>query len=388
VKRVLWALFLWAWPTGVAGVVLDEFERRDYDLSVTTQAWAASPGPHKRLYLDVYNVTDFWDFETNNTPGFVDGTWLADTIRPTATLLWDDRYRIQLGVLAQKGYGDEEGFGVTEPWIQLLWQPARRYTVILGNLDIPHYYFPALFFPANYVLDKPFETGAQLLHRRENWYDDLFINYRLKDTPEHQEKFDLGFVHRNQWKFLRLNYQSHWTHQGGTLFSHPVDTINDVAQAVGGGVHYQPGRSWILGAGYHYLHSHRRVDAADPALRQEHNGNGNLYEAYLRWSRLKLTYQYWRGKDFEHESGDAWFTLPKVQLAAVRWDIIMSRDFNLLLDYTGYFIGTNDRQIEQYLKSAIHLQVTWQFSIPVLEWTTPAVTPEGPPIPARWDEGL
>src|SRR5689334_8471833 len=171
----------------------------DYDeveSSTTVPGWFNPPGNHHRLYLDVYNVTDYYDFETSSSAGFPDGTFLSDTIRPTATLLWDERFRIQLGLIALRGYGDSQGFRTVDPWIQLLWQPIRPVSVFFGNLDIPHYYLPALFYPLNYVRDSPTETGVQVRYERRLWFDDLYFNYRDQDTADHPEKFDLGFVHR------------------------------------------------------------------------------------------------------------------------------------------------------------------------------------------------
>jgi hypothetical protein len=168
--------------------------------------------------------------------GFVDQTILSDTIRPTLTVLWDERFRIQLGVIAQKLWGDSIGFGKVDPWIQLLWQPIPHLNAVMGNLDIPHYYHPALFYPTNYFTVENHETGLQLRYDKPHWFDDLYFNYRQLDTAEHNEKFDFGFVHRNEWKWLSLNYQSHWVHEGGELHPHTILTMNDVAQAAGAGV--------------------------------------------------------------------------------------------------------------------------------------------------------
>ncbi len=362
----------------------------DYETNITTSAWSQPPSNHHRLYLDVYNVIDFYDFESSDAEGFVDGTFLSDTLRPTATILWDERFRIQLGLIALKGYGDRTGFGSVDPWMQLLWQPIRPLSVVLGNLDTPHYYQPALFYPLNYVTQKTNETGAQLLLRKENWYDDLYFNYRQTDTADHREKFDLGFVHRNAWRWFRFNYQSHWIHEGGTLHDHSGgSTKNDIAELFGIGVQIPISQRMSGGVKYSYLHSHYRVDGSSNAADNiSRNGDGDLYEFYLRYSRLKLIYGHWRGHRYSHEGGDPVYTQPIVNIGTIRWDIILSNDFNLLLEYTGSFIGNNPYGVDHYVKSAIHVQAQWQFSIPVMEWTTPAASPQGQPIPARWDEGI
>ena len=82
------------------------------------------------------------------------------------------------------------------------------------------------------------------------------------------------------------------------------------------------------------------------------------------------------------------FVLPTMQLATIRWDILLSPDFNLYFETTGYFIGNNDLGYDRFVKAAFHIQGSWQFSIPIIEWSTPAASPKGEPVPARWDYGI
>ena len=124
------------------------------------------------------------------------------------------------------------------------------------------------------------------------------------------------------------------------------------------------------------------------ALKSTHNGDGDLYEAYARWKRLKLIWQDWFGDGYQHEGGDRLFTVDRMRLVTARYDIVVSPDFSVLAEATGYFVGTNDEGIDKVMKSALHVQATWQFSIPIVEWTSPAVSPRGQPVPARWDEGI
>lgn len=372
----------------------DPFERRDV-LAIQSPSNALTPPnpSHQRLYLDVYNVTDFYDFETNDETGMVDGTWIADTIRPTATLLWDEKFRAQIGVLARKAYGSGKKIDSVDPWLQLLWKPNKPFSVILGSLSYPHAYHDALFMPLNYVRDEAAESGAQLLYQQENWKQDLFFNYRLQDTPAHNEKFDVGFTHNNAWKFLRFNYQVHWIHYGGTLNRHTYATINDIAHLFGVGMQFQPGERWIVGAKYSYLTSKRKEAAADerdggPVNRQDTRGTGRLYEAYIRYSRVKLGYEYFRGILYQHEGSDPWYTLPKLSIVTLRWDILTSNQFNLFLRYSGGMAGENTQDVSHQLMSAIHLQANWKFSLPICEWTNGAVSGGTPSMPERWDDGV
>jgi hypothetical protein len=326
---------------------------------------------------------------------------LSDTIRPTATVLWGDRFRIQLGLIAEKAYGSDPGFDRVDPWIQLMWQPVQSLSVVFGDLDVPHYYLPALFYPnnyfeqnasrflpaipqlksvpSNYFTQFTHEDGAQVIVKKPNRYEDLFFNYEMQDTTEHNEKFALGFVHRNNWKWLYLNYQAHWLHYGGQNSQHPVETRNDVAQALGleGEFHPLHTDSATLGAGYTYLLSHLRQEGIDP----DHtipstNGHGSLFQVFARWGRLKVIGGSWHGDGYYHEGGDPMFILPTLGLATVRWDILVSRDFNLFAETTGYYIGNNDLGYGHYAKAAFHIQTAWQFSIPIVEWTAPTASPE------------
>ncbi len=359
-------------------------------------------------------MTDFFDAETAGSVGFADHTILADTIRPTATVLWDDRFRIQVGLIAEKSYGSDPGFLSVDPWLQLLWQPTKPLSVVLGNLDVPHYYLPAIFYPTNYfeqnfntqlpnipqlksVPSNYFtqftnETGAQLILRKPTFYDDLFFNYAQQDIPAHNEKFALGFVHRNiMWDCLSLNYQTHWIHYGGEFNPHPIGTRNDVVQAIGPGFQFHPLKtnSFVVGGSFMYLHSHLRQESTDPTLMiPTTNGHGRLLQATARWGRLKLIYGSWRGYTYYHEGGDPMFVLPVVRMGTLRWDILLSKDFNLFFESTSYVIGNNDLKYDHDLKTAFRLQASWQFSVPIMEWDSPAASPEGVPVPARWDYGI
>ena len=188
-----------------------------------------------------------------------------------------------------------------------------------------------------------------------------------------------------------MNYQAHWIHYGGELNPHPIETRNDVAQAAGVGLEYHPWDipSLIVGGGYSYLHSHLRQDASDPAyLIPSTNGDGDLWQAFARWGRLKFICGDWRGHGYYHEGGDPMFVLPVMDMGTLRWDIILGRDFNLYAETTGYFIGNNDLGYDHDVKAAFHIQASWQFSVPIAEWTSPAASPEGEPVPARWDYGI
>ena len=82
------------------------------------------------------------------------------------------------------------------------------------------------------------------------------------------------------------------------------------------------------------------------------------------------------------------FTLPVMDQLTLRWDILEARDFNLFADVTGYLVGSNSQGYGHDVKTAMHIQAAWQFSIPIVEWTSPAASSEGSPLPARWDYGI
>lgn len=369
---------------------VNDLEHRDYDLEATPPAWAAQPSHHHRLFLDVYNVTDFYDFETTGAAGlFPSRTLLADTIRPTLTLLWDERWRLQFGAIAARVYGDRPGFGRVDPWIQLLWKPVKSLDVILGNLHTSHYFLPALFYPTYYVENRTYETGMQVMLQKPNWFSDLYFNYYRPDTADHTEKFDWGIVHRNSWRFFNFVYQAHWVHEGGELFVHDYNTVNDVAQAMGLGLQHRLSDPLMVGGNATYMLSHYRLESLDnPHLNRRSNGKGILYELFVRFKRLKAIYGHWEGKDYAHETGDPMYQLPILNLATLRWDILQGREFNLMAEYTGYYIGKNNLNYNRSPKSAFHIQASWQFSIPIFEWTSPVPVPEGSPVPSRWDWGI
>jgi hypothetical protein len=366
---------------------LSQQEREEYAATVSTAAWSSAPSASYRLFFDLYNLSDFFDTEPGKDTRFPNETVLSDTVRPVATLLWDERFRFQAGVIAQRTYGDTVGFGSVDPWVQALWQPTHTLTTVLGNLSIPHDYLPAIFYSENYFLVSNNEKGMQLLHRRPGWNDDLFFNYQQTETATRNEKFNFGYVHHNEWRWLFFTYQAHWIHYGGTEFPHPDNTINDSAQTAGLGLKFHPHPCVMFGADYYYLHSHYRVDSDNPALLERINGNGHWLEAFIRWSRLRVSFGDWHGSDYSHEGGDPYFTVPNMQNLVAHWDILVGQEFNLFGETTAYFIGNNELNISHYVKPTFWVEAAWHFAWPRLGWSAggQAAAPSIPP--ERWDEG-
>jgi hypothetical protein len=234
------------------------------------------------------------------------------------------------------------------------------------------------------------EKGIQLLHERTDWSDDLFFNYRQLENATQQEKMDFGFVHHNEVNLpqafiLHITYQAHWTHTGGDNFPHPINTINDSAQGVGVGLKRQFGSSLILGGNFAYLHSHYRADSSSPTLNSTIQGDGRYWQAYARYSRLKIVFGYWHGENYSHEAGDEYFRASVLRLGIVHWDILLSPDFNLFTEAVGYFIGNNNLGYSHFVKPTFTIQAAWHFAIPSKGWTPGG---DDSVVPTRWDLGI
>jgi len=371
--------------------ILSNADRQEYNTVASTHTWAAVPSAHYRFFIDIYDTAAYYDSEPNGDPRFSDITALTDTIRPVVTALWE-RWRLQAGAIAQRTFGDNPDFSSIDPWIQMLWHPTDHLYTVMGDLDIPHDFLPAIYYAPRYfdLENNDTEKGVQLLNRSPNWDDDLYFNYRQFETANRQEKFDLGYVHHNKWEvvdktFVGISYQAHYIHTGGDNFPHPIQTISDVAQTAGVGIKRQFGDRWIWGVNWWYLHSHHRQDSSTPSLDTESNGNGRYLQAYFRYSRFKMLGGLWRGYNYFHETGDQYFETGVMRLAVAHWDLLISPDFNLFGEVTGYFIGNNTQGYSRYVKSTFMLQASWHFAIPSKGWT-----PSGDDdvVPTRWDTGL
>jgi len=143
---------------------------------------------------------------------------------------------------------------------------------------------------------------------------------------------------------------------------------------------------WLLGGNFAYLHSHFRTDSDTPGLTTRVNGDGRYTEFYLRWDRLKVIYGHWRGHNYSHESGDEYFRTDVMRLGTIHWDILLSPDFNLFFESTGYFIGNNRLGYSHFIKPTFTLQCAWHFGVPAQGWQVGE--PSAPPAPDRCDTGL
>jgi hypothetical protein len=373
--------------------ILGDGDKKEYDMVASSQPWDAAPARNCRLFLDVYNTSDYYDSEPNGDPRFSDRTVLSDTVRPVTTVLWD-RYRFQVGLIAQRNFGTQPAISSIDPWVQLMWKPTQNFVAIMGNLDIPHQYMAPVFYAQNYFLisGQNTEKGLQLLHNGKDWTDDLFFNYRQTETATQQEKLDFGFVHHNDYRLpsdliLHLTYQAHWTHTGGDNYPHLINTINDSAQAWGVGLKRQLGSSVIVGGNFSYLHSHYRTDSSSAPLSETIQGDGRYTQLFVRYGRIKVVYGSWRGSNFSHEEGDEYFRASVMRLGIIHWDILLGNDFNLFAEAVGYFIGNNDVGYSHFVKPTFTIQAAWHFAVPSLGWNL-GNSPETWPPPDRWDTGL
>ena len=78
-----------------------------------------------------------------------------------------------------------------------------------------------------------------------------------------------------------------------------------------------------------------------------------------------------------------------MRVAVAHYDILLSPDFNLFSEVTGYFIGNNDQGYSHYVKPTFTLQAAWHFAVPSKGWNIGAEAPgdESRNI-TRWDTGL
>jgi hypothetical protein len=323
----------------------------------------------RRLFLELANVTQYYNFEFFRIPNYHGRTLLADTLRPTLTVEWDERFHFQAGVIAERLYGNSKGFTKVDPWLQVAWKPAPAWHLRLGNLRTPHRYLAPLFFETNYIEERTVETGLQLTLTQPTLQDDLHFNYVRQDTVDHPERFDWGFVHHNDWRRLHADYQAHWIHEGGQLHPHPINIVNDVAQAAGVGVDAPLG-DWTLGANAYFLLSHERQEAEVSTDTFQRNGDARYVEGFVGYRQVRFATAYWRSFGFSHREGHPVYSnVGEMTILKLRWDVLRAREFHLFAEYIGYLLGEDALAAGRKVQSEMQVQADWQFSIPILEWS-------------------
>ena len=261
-----------------------------------------------RFYLALDNVNFFKNNEYNSkvTTGYtLPGAWL----RPKLVYYPDEKLRIELGGHVLKFTGTEEYFHLT-PWFNVHYQPTKKISVILGNLnsDENHNLIEPLFEPERFLTSKP-EAGLQLKYNSKMFTTDFWIDWQqyIVNGDPLKEQFAFGTVINQKLIekdniVLSLPFSFFGLHRGGEIDTNPDPVKTYIT--VTSGISFKKLslkkiiREW--GINSHYSSATYADNVPYYTVKK---GWGFYSNAYIDTRFGGLTFAYWHGHQFYTPQG-------------------------------------------------------------------------------------
>lgn len=220
---------------------------------------------------------------------------------------------VELGAVLGQNFGDEDSLDEINALIRVAFEPADNMHIIGGTLIPTHWTHDALYDDVQKFRDLT-EQGLQWRVDRENWKQDTWINWRIREGEIDAEEFEVG--NATQLRFFedrfRLDGQLHWAHAGGQISLSPRVENNLAVMA---------GMSWGFAQDLDIdLIEDLRIGASafysSDDTKQTDQVNGDAWEVSavmdLRPSEgtlVRIDASYFNGSDYLARRGDPLYTL-------------------------------------------------------------------------------
>lgn len=124
----------------------------------------------------------------------------------------------ELGAVIGEDFGDDTRLNVAEPLIRLVYSPSARRHIVAGTLYPTHWIHDALLDDTQKLRGRG-EQGLQVRLDGSHFKEDLWINWRVRETGIRAEEFEIASA--SQWRIfedqLRLDLHAIWVHAGGQI---------------------------------------------------------------------------------------------------------------------------------------------------------------------------
>ncbi len=153
-----------------------------------------------------------------------------------------DQVTIEAGALLGYDFGDNSELSEVEPIIRMVYEPVRDAFFIAGTIMRTHAMHDAIYDDAIAFRENA-EQGLQFRANLEKFKEDLWINWRLSETPSRSEKFDIGNVTQLRFGGLWIDGQFLWRHTGGQRNTENIVEHN-LSYLLGGSYGFDPGTNF------------------------------------------------------------------------------------------------------------------------------------------------
>jgi len=146
---------------------------------------------------------------------------------------------VEAGVVLGKHFGDDEDIDEVEPLFRIVYEPMQAMFIIGGTLINTHPMHDALYNDVN-SLQEVAEQGFQLRVDKNRLKEDMWINWRIRETSTRAERFVFANSTQIRYNNLHLDGQLYWAHTGGQ--KNTDDRLeNNITLLAGGSYGFSPG---------------------------------------------------------------------------------------------------------------------------------------------------
>lgn len=125
-----------------------------------------------------------------------------------------EQLTIEAGALIGYDFGDGENVDEIEPLLRLVYEHIEKTYIIGGTIIRTHAMHDALLDDTS-AFNENAEQGLQFRADFDNFKQDLWINWRVRETSDISERFDTGTVSQFRTGNLWLDAQLLFRHTGG-----------------------------------------------------------------------------------------------------------------------------------------------------------------------------
>ena len=363
-----YVVFNWDWDTNHADLVGDVWASLSRPFDDRQDAPAERRFTAKLDALTyVYNIAYPGVRQIGGVP-VTNHTFAGQYLSPVLQYRVSPHLTLDAGLFAGLPVGATQSFHTIQPILSAQYEMAPDVRLVAGTLHRNHPFVDGLFNDAT-LFSRPVEQGFQLLVDREQYQQDLFINWNQVETFQKAERFDVGYAGRVAAGPFALNGQVYWTHSGGAQYSEARTFFgpglardrpagNNFLTAVGPQFTLQPKQYWPQLSWFReidvlalYLTSQDEpTQSGSPIVR----GRGYQFTAGVNLDGWRPYVTVWRGEHFVTERGDPAY------YAGNFTEFGLLRDFSLPGGFS-LRVGGFGRTIENRLTHTEYALLNWSW---------------------------
>jgi hypothetical protein len=328
-----------------------------------SEIWAGS------LDFVLENETYSKNIETSNldfgeTRSLEGHTPTGNVLMPYFHYQINKRSFIDVGAVLNMPFGQDDQIFKAEPIISFTYYLRPTWWYTFGTIDRKHPVLDA-FVDDIRAYDDRVEQGFQLKANNKLITQDLWLDWRVDETPNRRENFSAGNYTQLKYKGFMIEAQLIWYHFGGQR-NNEGGVLNNVSQAIGAGyTYFTQGPSFLdyLGFTGHYLkvkHEPGPADKLNGDIDAEEDGIrakvfGSIYDTYFH-------IMYWDGgsREFIVPRGDPLYQVDHYTEIMLEKSWQLSDSAAIRANFKMEFL-----EEETFYENLVSLE--WRFDVPLFK---------------------